>query len=54
MNLEEWKSLCRKAWENDSDFLQKDRFAKIGKGRYTIRNCNKTTYIKCTPETEPF
>ena len=54
MNLEEWKDLCRKAWENDYDYLQIDRFAKIGRGRYTIRNCNKTTYIECTPETKPF
>ena len=23
-------------------------------GRYTIRNCNKTTYMECTPETKPF
>ena len=54
MNLEEWKQLCRKAWENDYDYLQIDRFAKIGNGRYTIRNCNKTTYTECTPETKPF
>ena len=54
MNLEEWKQFCRKAWENDYDYLQIDRFAKIGEGRYTIRNCNKNTYIECTPETKPF
>ena len=54
MNLEEWKQLCRKAWENDYDYLQIERFAKIGEGRYTIRNCNKTTYIECSPETKPF
>ena len=54
MNLEEWKQLCRKAWENDYDFLQIDRFAKIGNGRYTIRNCNENKYIECTPETKPF
>ena len=54
MNLEEWKQLCRKAWENDYDYLQRDRFAKIGNGRYTIRNCNKNKYIECTPETKPF
>ena len=54
MNLEEWKSLCRKAWENDYDFLQIDRFTKIGEGRYTIRNCNKTTYIECTRELNLF
>ena len=33
MNLHEWKQLCRKAWENDYDYLQIDRFAKIGNGR---------------------
>ena len=54
MNLEEWKQLCRKAWENDYDSLQIDRFAKIGNVRYTIRNCNKTMYSECTPETKPF
>ena len=30
MNLQEWKSLFRKAWENDYDCLQIDIFAKIG------------------------
>ena len=54
MNLEEWKQLCRKAWENDYDHLQIDRFAKIGNWRYTIRNCNKNNYIECTPEKKPF
>ena len=54
MNFEEWKSLCRRSWENDYDYLQIDRFAKIGEGRYTIRNCNKTTYIECICETKPF
>ena len=42
MNLEERNLFCRKAWENDHDYLQIDRFAKIGERRYTIRNCNKT------------
>ena len=54
MNLEEWKQLCRKAWENDYDSSQIDRFAKIGEGRYNIRNCYKTNYIECTPETKLF
>ena len=43
--LQEWKSLCRKAWENDYEYLQIDKLAKIGEGSYNIRNCNKTTYI---------
>ena len=54
MSLEEWKELCRKACENEYDYLQIDRFAKIGNGRYTIRKCNKNIYIECTPETKPF
>ena len=54
MNIEEWKQLCRKAWENDYDYLQRDRFAKIGEVRYTIRICNKNTYIECIRDTKPF
>ena len=54
MNSEEWKQLCRKSWENDYEYLQIDRFAKIGNGRYAIRNCNKNNYIECTPDTKPF
>ena len=54
MKLGEWKQLCRKAWEIDYEYLQKDRFAKIGEGRYTIRNCNKSIFLECTPETKPF
>ena len=53
MNLEEWKQLCRSAWQSCYDYLQIDRFAKIGHGRYTIRNCNKNTYLEATPETKP-
>ena len=26
MNLEEWKQLCRKAWENDYAYLQKETY----------------------------
>ena len=40
MSLYEWKQPCRKAWENDYDYLQIDRFAKIGEVKYTIRICN--------------
>ena len=54
MNLEEWKELCRKTWKNDYENLKIDGFAKIGEGRYTIRNCKNITYMECTPETEPF
>ena len=55
MNLEEWKQLCRKAWENDYEYLQIAGFAKIGEGRPIIRNCDKNTYIESTPpETKLF
>ena len=54
MNLYVRKQICRKAWENDYEYSQIDRFAKIRNGRYTIRNCNKINYIECTPEIMPF
>ena len=54
MNLDECNEFCCKAWENDYDFLQIDRFAKIGEGRYSVRICNRTTYIECTPEPKTF
>ena len=53
-NSEEWEQLCRKTWENDFYYLQIDRFAKTGEGRYTIRNCNENNFIDCTPESKPF
>ena len=53
MNLEEWKQLSRMAWLIDYGYLQLDRSAKIGEGRYTIRTRNKTIFIECTPETKP-
>ena len=54
MKLREWKQLCRKARENDYDYIQIHSLAKIREGRCTIRNCIKTTYRECTPETKPF
>ena len=36
MNLQECKQFCCKVWENDYDFLQIDKIAKVGGGRYTI------------------
>ena len=53
MNLQEWKQLCGKAWEEDYEYLQIDRFAKI-RGKYTTGNCNTTTDIECNSETTPF
>ena len=54
MNLVEWNQLCQTAWENDYEFLQIDRSAKIGGGRYTISNCNKTTHKEFTFRSETF
>ena len=54
MNLKGWEQLCRKAWENEYDYSQIDRFAKTGEGRYTITECNKNIYIECTLETKLF
>ena len=36
LNLEKWKELCHKAWENEYDYLEIDRFAEIGESLYTI------------------
>ena len=30
--LEEWKQLCRKTWQNDSYYLQIDKFAQNRRG----------------------
>ena len=54
MTLQEWNSLCQKAWENDCEYLQIDMFAKIGECRYAIRSFKKCKYIECTPETKSF
>ena len=53
MNLDEREQPCRESWENEYDYLQKDRFAKIGKGRYNIRNFNEYTYGGATPVSKP-
>ena len=52
MSLQEWKSLCREAWEYDFDCSQTDRFAKVGEDWYTLKSWNKT-YLECTPQTKP-
>ena len=49
MNWEDWKKFCRKAWETDYEYLHIDRLVKIRECRYTIRNCNKTTFFRLHP-----
>ena len=41
MNLRERKQLCRKAWENEYDYLQLGRIAKRGEGKYSFRHCER-------------
>ena len=48
INLQEWKQLCRKAWEKDFDFLQRDRFAGIG-GVGTLSEVVKKLFIQNAP-----
>ena len=54
MSLHGWKEFCRKAWENEYDFLRIHSFAEIGEGRYIMRKCNKTSFIERTPEKKTF
>ena len=54
MNYDEFKENCRKAWEDDYNYLCIDRTKKKEKGRYRFCIENKNTYIEYIPETEPF
>ena len=54
MKLEEMKQPCRKAWEKEYDYLKIHELATTVEGMYTIRNCNKTIFMECTPEAKPF
>ena len=54
MSLEEWNQLCRKAWKNDENFIQIEKLAILGEGRYTFTIGSKTTCLECTPQTKPF
>ena len=54
MNLQDWKRLCRKAWENDFDYLQEHRFEKKLEGRYNIGKCNTATDLERTTGTKHF
>ena len=54
MNYDEFKELCRKSWGEDYNYLCIDRSKKRGQGRYRICNESKSTYIKATPQTNPF
>ena len=53
MVYDEFKEMCRVAWSEKFNYLCID-MTKKNKGKYRIFNENKTTYIDCIPETEPF
>ena len=54
MSYDEFKQLCRKAWEDDYIYRCVDRSKKRHHGRYCTYKKNKKTYLECTPETKPF
>ena len=55
MNLEESKKLCRKAWENDYECLQTDRFVKTKvKIGILLEIVMKQASLECTLERESF
>ena len=53
MNYNEFKEMCRKAWDERYNYLCID-MTKKNDGKYRIFNESKTTYIDCIPESEPF
>ena len=54
MSLQEWRELCRKAGKIDFGYIQKHSFDDIREGRYTSRDCNRTTHIESIPQSIPF
>ena len=50
----EFKEMCRVAGSEKSNYLCIDMTKKEDEGRYRIFNESKTTFIECTPETNPF
>ena len=51
---DEFKEMCRVAWSEKFNYLCIDMTKNKNEGKYRILNENKTTYIECIPETEPF
>ena len=54
MSYDEFKQLCRKAWDEDYNSPCIDRSKKRVQGRYCICNENKSTYMECTPQRSLF
>ena len=54
MNYDEFKEMCHKAWDERYNYLCIDMTKNKNDGKSRIFNESKTTYIDCTPETNPF
>ena len=54
MRYDEFKEMCHEAWNEKYNYLCIDMNRNKNDGKYRIFNENKTTYIDCIPETEPF
>ena len=54
MNYAEFKEMCHKAWNEEYNYLCIDMTKNKNEGKYRIFNENKTTYIECICETNPF
>ena len=54
MKYDEFKEICLKAWDEKYNYICIDMTKNKNEGKYRIFNENKTTYIECECETEPF
>ena len=52
MSYDDFKQLCRRAWEEDYIYLYFDRSKKRDQGRYCNCNESKNTYNECIPKTK--
>ena len=54
MKYDDFKEMCHRAWNERFNYLCIDMTENKNEGKYRIFNERKTTYIDCTPESEPF
>ena len=54
MIYDEVKEMCRVAWTEKFNYVCIDMTKNKNEGKYRISKESNTTYIECTPETEPF
>ena len=53
MSYDDYKHLCKKAWEEECNYLYKDISKKRDRGRYCVFTESKNTYTECIPESKP-